>query len=364
MASTNIPNVIKSDSTILTGILISFVVSIPIAGVAMYLVNWIPWNPLVDAVGCFVSMTVTGIIFKMGLVNDPILIGFVGIGERWDDPTGKLYGPGKPWLIPIIERIGPRVEVKDATIDPAPVKEIAKNTIPILIDDFFVMSIVDPLKTLNVADVKDSLSKQFVGATTTFIREWNIADDLRGQGALVCRFLGLPPQDGSQESKDTHTAFRAELNAMRIDADDQHEVLSVASIDRIRTAAGGFKQQARDWGVVIKKVDVRSVDLPPEILAAAIKRAQQKDEMGGFEVRNASRLKMAQEIVAADTTGNVSIRDAYNLVDRMMDYGVKTTINEWDIRDLSKVVDKVGKPLADAAKKAFNAVTKDTPEDA
>lgn len=216
------------------------------------------------------------------------------------------------------------------------------------------MVVDDPLrKKERVVDPVPGLSDTLGDQTREFIKIWNHARYVRGQQDMLSRYLVLP----ANKRDPAHAEFENDLRARRVVAGI--ELFPDDCVRYLMNNAGALKRQAADWGIKIKKATVREMLPPPEISEAALKLAVQNDLNLAAKARNEVRLEMAQSIAAADKTGTVTIRDAYNLVDRMFpEYGVKTNINEFDIRDLDKFLVGFAKPVADAIKGALQAVLK------
>jgi len=292
--------------------------------------------------------------FREGTTINP---GQGAIIKEWDEPTDQVFGAGTPWLRPWQSLIPPQ-DIQDVVVDPEVIVENARDGVPVETDDMMIFAPQDLLKRMaRIGDPKQGLEGELKSATSHFVKIWYKGLEARFAQDQLQAYLALPADKEAPQ----HAKFRQTMERLRL-RDDGTERFSANGFDGLEglmDKAGSLVGLAESWGLELKKTDVKSMRPPKAYIDASITSAKQETVNEGLRARNKIRKEMALDFVAADTTNRLDFQTALNYVDRSFDYGVKTEIKEFHVRDLDLFVENISKmgdsALAQAAKAAAEA---------
>ncbi|HEX5774570.1 MAG TPA: hypothetical protein VFY28_01260 [Candidatus Paceibacterota bacterium] len=350
------PDLIGAGRMLSTGIGKAFVLGLLPAALLNYLIRELPFLPEMEwrfiAALTLVALGVATASFFIMMDNkSPVVpLGFFGIHLVQYSLTGKVYGPGKPILLPGDLELVEMVDGRDKDVDPPPFEELAKDTVPVWLDAYAVVAVIDPILYRSRVEEDDALrvlSELLDAEMRLFAAQWKRAADLVAMRELLTEFLVLPAGDpDTDEYKGTEEYKKLREALLAIAGPEPDKLLDVAAVNNILADAGKFKLRAEEWGLVVKQVHTEKVDLPKRIKDAAADVAAQKKVMETYAIKQASRLRMVQELKKElpDLTG----REALNAIDLLLGLSINRTLFELDVRGLEKIADTYGPAVAKA----------------
>ncbi|HWH07345.1 MAG TPA: SPFH domain-containing protein [Candidatus Paceibacterota bacterium] len=292
-----------------------------------------------------------GAVYKAMASNGHVPVGSYGVHTVGGAMSGKIFDAGDHPLIPGLEGVI-LVSSRDTPIDPPAFEDLARDSVPISFDGYFVVRIHDPVKHLTrIADedAEEALRKLFEAEIRLFITQWKRGADLIAQRELLKEFLMLSGRKGSTPAE----KLRVKLMAL---TEQNNAPLDQASVDNIMEDAGKFCGYAADWGYEVTEVHTEGVDLPKRLKDAAEKAAAETNEMKTYEIRQARRLAMIKGL--KKEMPDLSDRDALVAIDTLLGLSVNRSIFEVDIRG----AEKLGEDFGPKAKKIVDAVSKMIPD--
>lgn len=136
----------------------------------------------------------------------------------------KIVGPGWVLLIPFIESYK-KIDLRERTVDIGAQEVITRDNIKLLIDAIIYLKVSDPKAAIiNVLDYE----RASVSFTQAHLRD---------------------------------VAGKMELDKMISRVDEVNAILQE-----------GLQRVTKDWGILIDKVEIQSIELPPEVISAMHKR--------------------------------------------------------------------------------------------
>lgn len=202
------------------------------------------------AIAAFVLFLITGVkILKE--YERSVIFRFGRVSKALFNPGGTGNGPGIVLIIPGIDQLV-RVSLRTVTMDVPAQDVITRDNVSVKVNAIVYFRVVDQLKA--ILEVEDYLYATSQIAQTTL-------RSILGQGQL-----------------DDLLSKREEINA---------------ELQRI------IDQQTEPWGVKVSAVEVKNVDLPPEMIRAIAKQAEAERDRRAKVIHAEGEFQAAQKLADA-----------------------------------------------------------------
>jgi regulator of protease activity HflC (stomatin/prohibitin superfamily) len=171
---------------------------------------------------------------------------------RLGEYIGKLKGPGIIILIPVVDRIERKVDLRVVTMDVAPQDVITRDNISVKVDAVVYYRLVEPNKAV------------------IQVENYHIATSLKAQ-----------------------TTLRSVLGEVELD-----ELL--AEREKVNSRLQDILDEDTDpWGIKVPGVEVKHVDLPPEMTRAIARQAEAERERRAKVIHAEGQFQAARRLTDA-----------------------------------------------------------------
>ena len=313
---------ISSTKSVSDGIFISLLVGCIPAGLTFWALHDLN-GYLATGVAAIALGVTASVVNKLGYLpyTPP---GTVGLDTTNGKPTGKVRGQGLQWATPGLKGQIP-LNGQEAEFSPPPFTELVDD-VPIEIELLCMGKVIGP-KYFAAEDPKQRLSELAEAQARVFTAPWANPDCVILQKSLLPDFLVLPPKD--EDPHGEHAAFTAKLMAFTVPGADGKRALPVAGAHAILDNAGTLVSKGYEWDWQSTLVEIEYFDVPQELKDLAVK-----------DLINQKQSLMIQELV---DKAKLKPQDALNAVQMVLKLDIKKTVEEFQIRDLDKVGDNIGK---------------------
>lgn len=326
------PNLITTGRSIPIGLLKSYLLGSPAAGLTYRLFEQFGASGNMTWAFTVLAGSLAAAALYKGMSDGSdgnVAVGNYGVHQVAGGLSGKVFGPGHHPLMQGLEK-SISVSSQDKPVDPPAFQEIAKDGVPILMDGYFVVRIIDPVRHLvriGTGDAIKALSKQFDAEMRLFAAQWKRGVDLVAQRELLRDYLHLT----KDKSDPKYGALRKKLMELTVKLGEDHDpMLDETSVDNILADAGNFCECAARWGYVVEDIHTEGVDLPQTYKDAAAETAAAHKKMETYQIKQTKRLEMFKAARAEPAFKEMSSRDIMTGIDLVLELATKRDITEFN----------------------------------